>query len=294
MDNQNTNKNVTEFEKRAQEKARSREKRIVTASAVFVLTALTLTGLYINYSVEKKAPIQENTELNDKSGGVMQTPDLEGIGLQGVDSGKVSNPDRTGRLTNEQTDITPASESSNTLVQNGTTGKVTQKNTGNAIKEDTDLLAEGELLELAEEMSFSFDGVHMTWPLAEGGEVLIPYSMDKAVYFETLDQYKYSPAMVISAEIGTPVRAAAAGKINRKYWDYETGWTYEMDLGGGFKAYYGQLDSLLKEENTYVAEGDILGYVTGPTKYFAKEGSNLYFAMTQNDRPVSPENYVGE
>ena len=118
--------------------------------------------------------------------------------------------------------------------------------------------------------------------------------MDKAVYFETLDQYKYSPAMVISAEVGTPVYAVSAGKITRRYWDYETGWTYEMDLGGGFKAYYGQLDNMQKAEDTYVVAGDVLGYVAAPTKYYSEEGSNLYFAMTKNDQPVYPKDYMGD
>ena len=35
------------------------------------------------------------------------------------------------------------------------------------------------------------------------GEVLIPFSMDSSVYFSTLDQFKYNPAMMIGAEQGT-------------------------------------------------------------------------------------------
>ena len=158
----------------------------------------------------------------------------------------------------------------------------------------TEEMTEEAMSGIVENMMLSFDGMNMIWPVPEGNDILIPYSMDKAVYFETLDQYKYSPAMIIAAEEGTPVCAVSAGKITRRYWDYETGWTYEMDLGGGFKAYYGQLDYLQKAEDTYVAAGDVLGYVAAPTKYFAEEGSNLYFAMTQNGQPVCPENYMGE
>ena len=125
-------------------------------------------------------------------------------------------------------------------------------------------------------------------------DVLLPYSMDKAVYFQTLDQYKYNPAMIIDAEVGDPVYTLSSGKIVDKYWNHENGWTIEMDLGGGFKAYYGQLnsDTLEKEVDTYVAAGDILGYVDVPTKYYSKEGSNLYFAMTRDGKPVDPMEYV--
>ncbi len=279
MDNKNTNNKVTEFEKRSQAKAKSREKLIVTLSAVFVLTALTFTGMYINNASEKD-PIQEN----NLSGDVLEAPRVENTDLQNVDSATVENPGRTGTVA-EQNDANKisATKSSNTLV-------------GEHIAEAdaAEGLTEEAMSGIVENMMFSFDGMNMVWPVPEGSDILIPYSMDKAVYFETLDQYKYSPAMIISAEVGTPVCAVSAGKITRRYWDYETGWTYEMDLGGGFKAYYGQLDGLQKAEDTYVVAGDVLGYVTSPTKYFAEEGSNLYFAMTKNNQPVCPQNYMGE
>ena len=39
------------------------------------------------------------------------------------------------------------------------------------------------------------------------------YSMDKTVYFATLDQYKYSPAIVIAAVEGEGITAAADGQV---------------------------------------------------------------------------------
>lgn len=283
MDNKNTNNKVTEFEKRGQAKAKNKEKLIVTASAVFVLTALTITGMYINNNASEKTPIQENNTgiSGDMSGDVLQAPGVENIDMQSVDSTTVENPGRTGIVSEQESDTKiSATKSSNTLVRGETA--------------ETEEMTEEAMSGIVENMMLSFDGMNMIWPVPEGNDILIPYSMDKAVYFETLDQYKYSPAMIIAAEEGTPVCAVSAGKITRRYWDYETGWTYEMDLGGGFKAYYGQLDYLQKAEDTYVAAGDVLGYVAAPTKYFAEEGSNLYFAMTQNGQPVCPENYMGE
>ena len=286
MDNKNTDNKVTEFEKRGQAKAKNKEKLIVTASAVFVLTALTITGMYINNNASEKTPIQENNTgiSGDMSGDVLQAPGVENIDLQNVDSTTVENPGRTGIVSEQESDTKiSATKSSNDLVRGETAETVT-----------TEGLTEEAMSGIVENMMLSFDGMNMIWPVPEESDILIPYSMDKAVYFETLDQYKYSPAMIIAAEEGTPVCAVSAGKITRRYWDYETGWTYEMDLGGGFKAYYGQLDYLQKAEDTYVAAGDVLGYVAAPTKYFAEEGSNLYFAMTQNGQPVCPENYMGE
>ena len=38
----------------------------------------------------------------------------------------------------------------------------------------------------------------MEWPVS--GDVLIDYSMDGAVYFPTLEVYKYNPAVILSAQ----------------------------------------------------------------------------------------------
>jgi len=288
MDNKNTENKITQFEEKRKAKAKSREKLVVTASAVFVLTALTLTGMYMNNMKSQENPIleQEGGTQNDLSGGIMQTPGLEEIpDMQIVDSTTVENPGRTGISEKEPAEqiLTPAGKSSNTLKKGGTEEMLTAEE-----------LADAAMSEMVESMMLSFNGMNMMWPVAEESDVIIPYSMDKAVYFETLDQYKYNPAIIISAEVGTPVCAVSAGKITRRYWDYETGWTYEMDLGGGFKAYYGQLSNLEKTEDTYVAAGDVLGYVANPTKYYTEEGSNLYFAMTKNGQPVYPKDYMGE
>lgn len=276
MENKNTNKG-TEFENRVQ--AKSREKALVTASAVFVLTALTLTGIYMNNKNNlSKLPQEDRTQLQENVENIINTPGLEsGEDLQSVDSGTVENP---GIVSNKE----------------GVTGeKVTASKTSNTLIASEEPVDDQEVLSgVVENMMLSFDGMQMIWPVAEENDIVIPYSMDKAVYFETLDQYKYSPAMVISAEVGTPVCAVSAGRITNRYWDYETGWTYEMDLGGGFKAYYGQLDHMQKAADTYVVAGDVLGYVANPTKYYTKEGSNLYFAMTKNGEPVYPKDYMGE
>ena len=282
MDEKNTNNKVVEFKNKGQAKAQNKERAIVTVSAVFVLAALTFTGMYMNNNADLKNPITEQqTEIGDLSNGAMQTPGLED--LQSVDSGTVENPGITNNSIIAEDIKTPASQSSNTLVNEAAAG--------DGVAEEP---AEQVFNEKVENMLFSFDGMNMIWPVSEDNAVLIPYSMDKAVYFETLDQYKYNPAIIISAEVGTPVYAVSAGKIVERYWDYETGWTYEMDLGGGFKAYYGQLENMQKAEDTYVAAGDVLGFVANPTKYYAEEGSNLYFAMTKDGQPVYPKDYMGE
>ena len=269
MENRNTNKE-NKFEKKA--KAKAREKSITMLLAVFVVTALTVTGIYMsNKNNDAPSPEHGATEFE---GNVENRMDTFELMEQSVDSGTVENP---GIVSNKGSVAKPkvSSDTSNVLVKEEIVTKE---------------VLSGEV----ENMMLTFTGMNMLWPVSMDNDILIPYSMEKAVYFETLDQYKYNPAMIISAEVGTPVCAVSAGKITKRYWDYETGWTYEMDLGGGFKAYYGQLENMQKAEDTYIMAGDILGYVASPTKYYSEEGSNLYFAMTKDGKPVYPKEFVGE
>ena len=51
----------------------------------------------------------------------------------------------------------------------------------------------------------------LLWPME--GNVIINYSMDSTVYFPTLDQYKYNPAVIIAGEVNDKVYAVAKGQI---------------------------------------------------------------------------------
>jgi murein DD-endopeptidase MepM/ murein hydrolase activator NlpD len=115
------------------------------------------------------------------------------------------------------------------------------------------------------------------------------YSMDKSTYFATLDQYKYNPATIFSAEEGTAVTACAQGKVTSIFENEEIGKAVTLDLGDGYEATYGQLTEITVKENSYVNPGDTIGSVAAPTKYYSTEGSNVYFALTHNGEPVNGE-----
>ena len=50
---------------------------------------------------------------------------------------------------------------------------------------------------------------YILWPV--NGAVIMSYSMDKTVYFQTLDQYKYNPAVIIEGAEGDQVLCGAPG-----------------------------------------------------------------------------------
>lgn len=129
----------------------------------------------------------------------------------------------------------------------------------------------------------------MNWPLQ--GNVIMNYSMDKTVYFPTLDQYKYNPAVVIGGVVNDRVSCAAEGKITDISTNELTGCTVTMDLGNGYTAIYGQLKQVPYEVGDVVGQGKLVGYIAEPTKYYSVEGSNLYFAMEKDGTPVNPVSY---
>ncbi|MCD8397095.1 MAG: peptidoglycan DD-metalloendopeptidase family protein [Lachnospiraceae bacterium] len=148
------------------------------------------------------------------------------------------------------------------------------------------IISEQTLLEAG--VSFT-DEQSLLWPSA--GTIAIDYSMDKSVYFATLNQYKYNPALIISSETGNQVLAAAKGIIESITIDEETGTTLVLNIGNGYKLTYGQLMEPTVSEGDVVEAGDLLAYISEPTKYYSTEGSNLYFAMTKGGEPVDPVLY---
>lgn len=130
----------------------------------------------------------------------------------------------------------------------------------------------------------------MEWPV--NGQVVLDYNMEHTVYFPTLNVYKLNPAVAISAEAGTPVAAVANGKIVSIAENEETGITMTVDMGNGYQAIYGQLKDVPFQADEYVSAGSVLGYVNEPTKYYSKEGANLYFALKKDDMPLDPMQYL--
>lgn len=150
--------------------------------------------------------------------------------------------------------------------------------------------AVAEAAPAAQETELHFEAENMNWPLQ--GNVIMNYSMDQTIYFATLDQYKYNPAVVIQAEVNTPVEAVAPGKITSVETSAETGTTVTVDLGDGYSAVYGQLKEIEWNSGDTVAAGDIIGYVSEPTKYYYVEGANLYFELLKDGAPVNPMEYL--
>lgn len=297
-----------------------KEKVIMIASSVFVLAALTMTGIYvrrnsaqtendgyhIDFSVlednAQNLPVQdiieeiekievaedieniENIEIvdGDVDFSQMLEDDLDYLPMEQVDSGFVAIPG----LTDSSADGNDNNGSADTEeTQNAAEGARDQSFAEEMAADQAAMDADaGRIVENVEPSYIM--GETLVWPVS--GSVLIPYSMDKTVRFATLEQYKYSPALVMAAQEGDTISAAAGGRVTRIYANEEIGNAVMVDIGNGYVVTYGQLKDIAVSEGSYVEKGGIIGYVAAPTIYYSVEGTNAYFALTLNGKPADP------
>ena len=130
----------------------------------------------------------------------------------------------------------------------------------------------------------------LSWPVS--GNIVLGYSMDTTTYFPTLAQDKVNPANVIQSEVSTPVSAPADARVVSVGTNEEIGNYVDLDLGNGYTAVCGQLKEIPVVENEYVRQGDLLGYVAEPTKYYAVEGTNVFFEFLKDGVPVDALDFL--
>lgn len=271
-----------------------RKNRIVkyaANTALFAVLAAAGIGVYQigTYTPEKEIQKEFSTEQNENTGEhSMVDVDTSLVDAEINDTlenkSEETEPDiSTGTMLSEDHAVDSLTDMETEVASN------LSKTTGDSLTDQekvTDVSA-GALS--TPKLSFSED-TPMEWPVH--GTILLDYNMDQTVYFPTLDQYKLSSAIAVQAVEGAPVMAAADGTVYSIEEDMQTGTTLTMELGSGYQAVYGQLKDLCVEEGDTVTEGTVIGYIGTPTKYYSKEGDNLYFAMKKNGKPIDPIAYL--
>ncbi len=152
------------------------------------------------------------------------------------------------------------------------------------IVEETPIVEEPEVLE--QELAFTEEeGLYV--PIMN--DIMLHYDMERTVYFATLDQYKYNPAVIFKANEGCEVFACADAKVVDMYQNEELGQVLVLDLGDGYVATYGQLKDVKVTVGDTVSVGQAIANVAAPTKYYSVEGFNLYFRLEKDGTPINPE-----
>lgn len=289
-----------------------KQRRSLLFSTAVVVTGCLLTAFYVNQEMPKSEYEVDLSQLSAEQkqedlAGDMRTGDA---GVAKVTGNDVQNPviaaEKNTAKDGEQEITKPqdggkqqTSQSGDQMQQTDTEEKKKQQDNeedklqpqsdADEQQEDTS----GQQSSMAEEstetaaavLTFSpEDG--MTWPVS--GDVILNYSMDAAVYFQTLEQYKYNPAIYISAVEGTPVSACAKGVVKEIGTDAQLGQYVVTTLGSGYEVIYGQLTDLQVEEGATVARGQVIGNVAKTTKYFSVEGDHVYLEILKDGTPVDP------
>ncbi len=281
--------------------ALQKEKVSIIAASVFVLSALTLAGVYM--SSHGRADSEENridfAKMEQESAETQDTEQESTANNQKSVSGKVSDlagtvpdtrftRDYSDLSNNNDMDVDPAytevnsGDVSNTPIEGTDKAAVfmDENNTASepAIENGTETVAKPEV-------NFG-EGETLRLPIV--GDILLNYSMDKAVYHSTMQQYRYNPALVVAATEGEIITAAANGIVTDIYYDAQTGNTISFDIGNGYELTYGQLDDINLSVGDMVNAGDMVGKVAKPTIYYTEEGTNIYYKLTKDGEPINP------
>lgn len=149
-----------------------------------------------------------------------------------------------------------------------------------------------------------FDGEsELAWPLISSGNtagetdasgvvgsgnIVLPYSMDTTIYFETLGVYKCNPGVMLRGNEGENVYAVYGGTVTSVEDTKEFGTVVTVDMGNGYEAKYGQLMNVCVKEGNIIASGQNIAEVGPVSSYYEKEGNHLYLAITKDGIPVNP------
>lgn len=207
------------------------------------------------------------------------------------------NPENIVDL-NETKDNNLALNNDDSLVQENKTEIATEKATLNngedktiAVKPEETKVAVVEAPTASAKYSFSENDT-LKWPVK--GDLIIKYSIEHGVFFKTLNEYKINPAIVIAAQVGTDVVAAASGVVESVTTNEETGLTLVINIGNEYVTTYGQLENVTLKKGSTIVAGQKIGTVANQTKYYLSEGSNVYFKLTKATDPVDPTIYLVE
>jgi murein DD-endopeptidase MepM/ murein hydrolase activator NlpD len=97
---------------------------------------------------------------------------------------------------------------------------------------------------------------------------------------------RFHAGLDLAAAAGTPIVAAADGKVARAGWTGGYGQLVAIVHAGGIETKYGHMSRIAAYAGEVVHRGDVIGYV-GSTGL--STGPHLHFEVLRNGRPVNPK-----
>ena len=241
------------------------------ALSLCLLAGVTLFGMYtVGKTEEQQRRLEQEVADAEKAAQARQ----QEVAAKAAREQKAAEAERQAASGSASRDRTGESAAETAQVEGSETAETDNAELEGEYAEisvDEPVIIEANVGAEAPPLSFSAETDQLLWPIA--GNILMDYSMDKTVYFSTLDQYKYNPAIIIEGSVDQNVLSAASGKVISIENVDETGTTITMDIGSGYQVIYGQI----KEP------------VVQPTRFYSKEGSNLYFQVLKDGESINPK-----
>ena len=286
-------------------------KRALFGVAIFCITAIATVGaLSIGGNEEDDTPNNlvdlnktdepGNTQVadgDDKTGDNTETPGVQvGDNTENPEATQKPEEQDPSQVTEkpEDTEKPEEQDPSQVAEKPDDTQKPEVKDPSEVAEKPEDTEKPAEVLSpalIAEQLNFD-KSAGLLWPIS--GQVIIPYSPDHGVFYQTLDQFSTSEAIVLSSAVGTEVKAAAKGVVTSIEEDVRTGTTVTLALGNDTSLVYGQLDVTDLKEGDVLEAGECIGTVAAPTRYYVMEGPNLYFQVVEGETSVDPTELLRE
>ena len=247
---------------------------VAAAAGVVAVSAILGTTLLSTNKKDNKGQSIVNLEEGTTTGNnylVREEGTSDDLNLEAADNENVTAVQPTEKSSQDIGDDSLGGEKQN-QIENDTDEEVDKAGAQNVV--DTNFGASSKLI----------------WPVE--GNVIIGFDMNNTVYFSTLDLYKCSDSVYIQSDVGTPVYAGHACQVEEIGYDTEIGNNVTVEMGSGYVVTYGQLRDVQIEKGATLEEGELIGYVASPTKYFSVEGSHLYIKMTKDGVAIDPLDYL--
>lgn len=285
--------------KRSRSSTIKRERILMMISSLFVLAALTVTGIYMRGKNEKGKNDGYTIDFEALENQVQNK--YAEIEAQQKKNELKAQDNLTAKANPGENDLdyAPVEEPNvsvgSGMVKNPVVTKKAEPEAQVMVEDPVDIPLEqpetvhpAELTSpvISEELHFA-EADKIMMPVS--GDIKIPFNMSGSVYFQTLDQYKYNPALIIGTAEGTPVKAGVAGKVIDVFENEEIGHALILDLGDGYQAVYGQLSDISVTIGSIVEKDTVIAKINKPTKYYSLEGPNLYFQVLKDKNPVDPQ-----
>jgi len=125
----------------------------------------------------------------------------------------------------------------------------------------------------------------MMWPVS--GPITSPFGMRLNPFGG--GNWEFHPGIDIGIPVGTPVLAAATGKVIIAGWVSGYGNYVAIEHGGGISTGYGHLSQIYVEVGQVIARGQVIG-ASGNTG--RSTGPHLIFEVRRNGTPIDPDPFL--